>query len=371
MILRKRRRPLAVKLRQIVWRTLTGRESTDGPGVCLSAHQPPLILKEGLQIHCHQQSSSRRQQDTLYHNLPKALIQNVETCRNICPDYLLCQSMPHTQAIFACEPCRIVAPLRNIKGGLPLSSEPASFTFLRLSLETSDSQKPKLPMKPFHTAHRGFTLIELLTVIAIIAILAAILIPVAGSARDKARSAVCRSNLRQIGLTIQMYALDHSDLTPPPAVETISTTGPAMGDGLARRLVPPPVSPEAVGNNYVDTPDIFFCPGQQHPDLAQEASGEWGPGNRISYAWFYYNDDLLGSSRPFLRNHRIDQENANNIIVFDMGWELWRRLKGWEPSHNGHVNVLRLGGHVTQVPLDVVNSVSGTTALADRLNRYH
>jgi prepilin-type N-terminal cleavage/methylation domain-containing protein len=58
---------------------------------------------------------------------------------------------------------------------------------------------------------KGFTLIELLVVIAIIAILAAILLPVFAAAREKARTASCISNLRQIGLASQMYIQDHDE----------------------------------------------------------------------------------------------------------------------------------------------------------------
>ena len=65
------------------------------------------------------------------------------------------------------------------------------------------------------THRRGFTLIELLVVIAIIAILAAILFPVFARAREKARQASCVSNLKQIGLAMQMYASDYDERCPP------------------------------------------------------------------------------------------------------------------------------------------------------------
>jgi prepilin-type N-terminal cleavage/methylation domain-containing protein/prepilin-type processing-associated H-X9-DG protein len=60
----------------------------------------------------------------------------------------------------------------------------------------------------------GFTLIELLVVIAIVAILAAILFPVYSQAREKARSASCISNQKQIGLGIMMYVQDWDETYP-------------------------------------------------------------------------------------------------------------------------------------------------------------
>src|SRR5215210_4505553 len=62
--------------------------------------------------------------------------------------------------------------------------------------------------------HRAFTLIELLVVIAIIAILAAILFPVFAQAREKARQISCLSNMRQVGLGLQMYAQDYDETLP-------------------------------------------------------------------------------------------------------------------------------------------------------------
>jgi prepilin-type N-terminal cleavage/methylation domain-containing protein/prepilin-type processing-associated H-X9-DG protein len=64
------------------------------------------------------------------------------------------------------------------------------------------------------TRRGGFTLIELLVVIAIIAILAALLLPAIASAKARARACACKSNMRQIGIAMTMYAEDNRGYLP-------------------------------------------------------------------------------------------------------------------------------------------------------------
>lgn len=105
--------------------------------------------------------------------------------------------------------------------------------------------------------HPGFTLVELLVVIGIIALLISILLPALNRARESAKSVVCMSNLRQIGLGMTMYINDNKGMYMPYLLPG------AMG-AWYHYLVNNQGEWPYNTTSYVQTYRIFDCPADQH-----------------------------------------------------------------------------------------------------------
>jgi prepilin-type N-terminal cleavage/methylation domain-containing protein/prepilin-type processing-associated H-X9-DG protein len=124
----------------------------------------------------------------------------------------------------------------------------------------------------------GFTLIELLVVIAIIAILAAILFPVFAQARDKARMTTCLSNMKQIGLAVQVYAQDYDETLASSANPSANPLFASYSWGLWVKWLEP----------YVKNYPVFACPSGPRTG----GNVTWGPANDRFINNLGYNEFL-------------------------------------------------------------------------------
>jgi prepilin-type N-terminal cleavage/methylation domain-containing protein len=107
----------------------------------------------------------------------------------------------------------------------------------------------------------AFTLVELLVVIAIISILAAMLLPALSLAKEKARTIICLSNLKQIGVALTAYSDDSRDALIP--AEYNPRRGASCEDGWPTILHNQRYLPAEKTKGYYDVPhggSVFRCP---------------------------------------------------------------------------------------------------------------
>lgn len=143
---------------------------------------------------------------------------------------------------------------------------------------------------------RAFSLVELLAVIAVIGVLAALLVPVLGATRLRARQAASASNLRQLAAATHAYIADNRGLFPP----AMSFDNRTRWHG-ARASSSAPFDPAKgwLGPYLGQSGAVKMCPQFETMDRAPEsASFEAGAGG------YGYNAAYLGG--PAARGNADD-----------------------------------------------------------------
>jgi prepilin-type processing-associated H-X9-DG protein len=159
----------------------------------------------------------------------------------------------------------------------------------------------------------------LLVVIAIIAVLAALLLPVVVKSKEHGKSAACLSNLRQVGLALQLFVQDNENKLPVMYDALISTNATPLTNSIATM--------DLVLSNYLGNVRVLLCPSDR------ELFSKTG----CSYAW---NSLINGQDAEHLSVFAIDFDPHNIPLSFDK--EAFHTAVG-----NGHgVNYLYADGHI-------------------------
>jgi prepilin-type N-terminal cleavage/methylation domain-containing protein/prepilin-type processing-associated H-X9-DG protein len=115
---------------------------------------------------------------------------------------------------------------------------------------------------PSSHPHSGFTLVELLVVLVIIITLIALASTATNHLLERSRQTACTANLRQIGVALQGYLIDHDGELPPMRAmrSSIDEDVPVMDTVLLP---------------YTNDTKIFRCPADHKKIWQESGSSYW------------------------------------------------------------------------------------------------
>jgi prepilin-type N-terminal cleavage/methylation domain-containing protein/prepilin-type processing-associated H-X9-DG protein len=215
---------------------------------------------------------------------------------------------------------------------------------------------------------RAFTLIELLVVIAIIAILAAILFPVFARARESARRISCASNLKQLGVAVQMYAQDFDEVLPYGQNWHGTSADLDKNYLLGNRVKLQP---------YIKNESVWHCPDDSVWDAAHETKLYFTSYGTQFDAWYdtHYWDPQTGGDQSSCKCNAALQgvtlaavaHPSEKGLMFDqLGWHvsnydvLVRDPKTRQVIDGARRHVLYMDGHVKLDPISVYGPTPDT-----------
>lgn len=147
-------------------------------------------------------------------------------------------------------------------------------------------------------ARAGFSLIDLLVSIVIIGLLMAIMLPVLTHAAEASRRVACRSNVRQMGLGLALYAEDNNGQLPRSefaAGATPDTYRPHQMMLLHAGKVPGDW--DGLGwlyaADYLRTPTLYYCPSHRGMHSFQNYEVAW-LNNSVAIVGNYHFRALVG-----------------------------------------------------------------------------
>ena len=127
----------------------------------------------------------------------------------------------------------------------------------------------------------NFTLIELLVVVAIIGILVSLLLPSLSRAREKTKSAVCKNNLKQLGIICYIYSESNNDHFPiRDFSNTISYDDYLAGYDGREALTPSEMTANGLTAAQVEGKNgVYICPSSNFTADPMRSYGINGWGN--------------------------------------------------------------------------------------------